>query len=91
MRPDLTRSARLPLRQPQPTIPPMTDDKAKVGAALRFLASGGWTDEDPDALIELVKQAQTLADMVLADERVSAEFRTAAEAFLARLRSDTYR
>jgi hypothetical protein len=38
-----------------------------------------------------VKQAQTLADMVLADERVSAELRTAAEVFLARLRSDTYR
>jgi hypothetical protein len=29
--------------------------------------------------------------MIIADERVSAELRTAAEAFLARLRSDTHR
>jgi hypothetical protein len=64
--------------------------KDGIGAGLRFLASGGWTDEDPDALADLVRQAHKLASMVLADGSASTELHAAATLFLAQLEDDTY-
>jgi hypothetical protein len=61
----------------------------KVGAALRFLASGGMADEDPDVIAELLTIAHRLADQVLADPATSADVRATAREFLDRLSTDT--
>ena len=66
----------------------MNRTSAKVGAVLRFLASGGWADQDPDVLADLVKQAHQLATVVAADEAASSEARTLARAFLEQLDAD---
>ncbi len=67
----------------------MPDRKAKAGAAMRFLASGGWADQDPDVIADLLKQAQELASLVAADEKSSSEVRTMARGLLDRLEADT--
>jgi hypothetical protein len=64
--------------------------KDGIGKALRLLASGGWADEDPDVLADLVRQGHQLASMVMADDSVSAELRTAAQVFLAQFAEDTF-
>lgn len=69
---------------------PMTEGSDKIGSALRFLASGGWADEDPDVALELLRQAHQLADRVIADDGAAPATREAAQAFLEQLQSDTF-
>jgi hypothetical protein len=59
------------------------------GRVVRLIASGGWADQDPDVVAELLEVAQTMATLVLADGGASADLRAVAEDFLDRLRSDT--
>jgi hypothetical protein len=69
---------------------PMNETKQNVGRMLRFVASEGWADQDPDVVAELLDMAHEMATLILADEGTSAEVRAAARGFLDRLRSDTY-
>jgi hypothetical protein len=66
------------------------DAKKKVGKALRFIASGGMADADPDVVADLLQQAHEMAALILADESASNELRSLAEAFVERLGADTY-
>jgi hypothetical protein len=66
----------------------MADGKGKVGASLRFLASDGWADQDPDVVRELLTLARELATQVVDDENASAETRSRAQTLLERLASD---
>ncbi|MDB5063824.1 MAG: hypothetical protein JWM18_258 [Chloroflexi bacterium] len=59
------------------------------GRVVRLIASGGWADQDPDVVAELLEVAQTMATLVLADGGASDDLRAVAEGFLDRLRSDT--
>jgi hypothetical protein len=68
----------------------MSETKKKVGRVLRLIASGGWADQDPDIVAELLEAAHDMAARVVADEGASAEVRSVAQDFLDRLRSDTY-
>jgi hypothetical protein len=68
----------------------MSETKKNVGRVLRLIASGGWAEQDPDIVAELLDAAHDLATLVIADEGASAEVRSAAADFLDRLRSDTY-
>ena len=69
----------------------MREGKTKSGSILRFLASGGWADQDPDIMAELLEQAHELATLVAADEGASNETRDRARRFLAQLEADTLR
>jgi hypothetical protein len=68
----------------------MTETKDKVGSLLRFLASSGMADEDPDIVRELLTKAHDLATAILSDPAVSPTLRADANAFLEELRLDTY-
>ncbi|HEY2703034.1 MAG TPA: hypothetical protein VGL20_05025 [Candidatus Dormibacteraeota bacterium] len=68
----------------------MSELKDKVGRALRLIGSGGWADEDPEVVAELLVLARQLADLVVADTAASVEAQAVAEDLLERLRSDTY-
>jgi hypothetical protein len=68
----------------------MSDLKNKIGSALRFVGSQGWADEDAQVVSEILEQARTLAELVLADASASSKARSTAEDLLDRLRSDTY-
>lgn len=68
----------------------MTEPDHDVRRALRFIASGGWADEDPETVAELLEQASRMATLILADAEASAQLRAAAQDFLDRLRSDTF-
>jgi hypothetical protein len=68
----------------------MSDTKASVGRVLRFIASGGMADEDPDVVAELLTTAHQMAEMIIADSSSSPELRRTAEAFLEQLGSDTF-
>ena len=63
---------------------------SKSGSALRFIASGGMADEDPDAVRELVTEAHALATAILSDPGASSALRSKAAVFLEDLRDDTY-
>jgi hypothetical protein len=65
-------------------------EKSKFGGFLRFIASEGWADEDAEVVRELLEAARKLAELVVADDRSSAEARAVASDLLDRLRSDTY-
>lgn len=67
----------------------MSEGKATSGAILRFLASGGWADQDPDVMADLLKQAHELATLVAADENASTEARDMARALLDQFDADT--
>ena len=67
----------------------MAGGKTDLSGAVRFLASGGWADQDPDVLADLLREARELASVVIADESSSSEARTMARSLLARLESDT--
>jgi hypothetical protein len=67
----------------------MSDTKRQMGRALRFVASGGWTTEDPDVMPELLDHAEELARAVVADGATSPDVRALAEEFLERLKLDT--
>ncbi len=62
----------------------------RVGKVLRFIASGGMADEDPDIVAELLLQAHQMADLVMRDESASPELRGVAGDFLEQLSSDTF-
>jgi hypothetical protein len=66
----------------------MSGTKRQVGRAIRFVASGGWSTEDPDVMAELLERAERLAQQVLADKGASPEVRASAEEFLERLKLD---
>ncbi|HEY6468862.1 MAG TPA: hypothetical protein VI434_03765 [Candidatus Dormibacteraeota bacterium] len=66
----------------------MTDNKAQIGRALRFVASGGWTTEDPDVMAELLDRAEAMAKAVVADSDASSDVRALAQDFLDRLKLD---
>jgi hypothetical protein len=66
----------------------VTDNKAQIGRALRFVASGGWTTEDPDVMAELLARAEAMATAVVADSRSSGEVRALAQDFLDRMQID---
>jgi hypothetical protein len=66
----------------------VSDTKRQVGRAIRFVASGGWSTEDPDVMAELLERAERLAQQVVADEGNSPEVRASAEEFLERLKLD---
>jgi hypothetical protein len=55
---------------------------------MRFLASGGWADQDPDVLGDLLRQAQALASVVATDENASSGARAMARRFLSQLEAD---
>ena len=67
----------------------MTEGKDKVGAALRFLASGGYADQDSDVVDGLLRDARELASTVVTDPNSSSETQTMARNFLKRLEEDT--
>jgi hypothetical protein len=69
-------------------LTPMSDTKHTVGRALRFVASGGWTTEDPDVMAELLGHAERLARAVVHDPGAAAEVRDLAQEFLTRLELD---
>jgi hypothetical protein len=69
----------------------MTDNKAQIGRALRFVASRGWTTEDPDLLAELLARAEAMATEVVADSGASSEVRDLAQDFLDRMKLDLSR
>jgi hypothetical protein len=56
---------------------------------MRFLASGGWADQDPDVVADLIRDAQELASVVAADENSSSDARAMAQQFLSRLDAAT--
>jgi hypothetical protein len=66
----------------------MADNKAQIGRALRFVASGGWTTEDPDVMAELLQRAEALALAVAADPLASSDVRELAQDFLDRVKLD---
>jgi hypothetical protein len=66
----------------------MTDKKAQMGRALRFVASGGWSTEDPDVMAELLARAEAMATAVVADPNASPEIRALAKDFLDRMKLD---
>jgi hypothetical protein len=68
----------------------MGDSKAGVGRVLRFIASGGMANEDPDVVAELLTTANQMAEMAIADPTSSPELRRTAEAFLEQLASNTF-
>jgi hypothetical protein len=68
---------------------PINETKQNVGRMMRFIASAGWADQDPDVVAGLLETARDMATLVLADEGTSAEVRAVAQDFLDRLRSDT--
>lgn len=68
----------------------MTEAHDKVGALLRFIASGGMAEEDPDVVRELLMSAHHLAAAVIADPNASPSLRDEARAFLESLRVETY-
>ncbi|MBV8195092.1 MAG: hypothetical protein JOY80_06135, partial [Candidatus Dormibacteraeota bacterium] len=68
----------------------MSKDNATIGSVLRFLASGGMADEDPDVVRELLTNAHGLAKAVLDDPGASPALRAKATAFLDELRSDAF-
>ena len=65
--------------------------KDTIGQTLRFLASGGMADEDPEVVSDLLTRAHDLATAILADSASSPALRTKAQVFLEILRSDAYR
>lgn len=67
----------------------MVEGKKKVGAALRFLASGGHAEQDPDMVAELLRDARELASAVVTDENSSSDTQTMARNLLERLQQDT--
>jgi uncharacterized heparinase superfamily protein len=66
----------------------MTDNKTQIGRALRFVASGGWSTEDPDVMAELLARAEAMATAVVADVSSSSEIRALAQDFLDQMRLD---
>lgn len=66
----------------------MADNKAQIGRAMRFVASGGWTTEDPDVMAELLQRAEALALAVAADPLASSDVRELAQDFLDRVKLD---
>lgn len=68
----------------------MSESTDKVGSLLRFLASGGMADEDPEVVRELLTRAHDLATATLSDPSSSAILRSKAWAFLEELRLDAY-
>jgi hypothetical protein len=66
----------------------MSDTKHQVGRAIRFVASGGWSTEDPDVMAELLQRAERLAQQVVADAGVAPEVRSSAEELLERTKLD---
>jgi hypothetical protein len=68
----------------------MGDSKVRVGRVLRFIASGGMANEDPDVVAELLTTAHQMAEMVVADPTSSPELRRIAETLLEQLASDTF-
>ena len=66
----------------------VSDTKQQVGRAIRFVASGGWSIEDPDVMAELLERAERMAQQVVADETASPEVRASAEEFLERMKLD---
>jgi hypothetical protein len=65
------------------------NNRDRVGTILRTLASGGWADQDPDVLRDLLVQAEKLADLVVTGQGSSADAERTARAFLAQLSTDT--
>ncbi len=68
----------------------MTDDGAKASRVMRFLASGGYADQDTDVVAALLARAQALAEGVVSDHGASADTRAAARYFLDELSSETF-
>ena len=68
----------------------MGEQRRNAGRVLRFLVSGGWTDEDAEVVRELLAEAQRMATLVVADEGASAEVRARAQDFLDQLSSDMF-
>jgi hypothetical protein len=66
----------------------MSDNKAQIGRALRFVASGGWTTEDPDVMAELLARAEAMAAEAVGDSGASPEVRAMAQDFLDRMKLD---
>jgi hypothetical protein len=69
----------------------MAENKAQIGRALRFVASGGWTTEDPDVMAELLERAEAMAKAVVTDSDASSGVRALAQDFLDRLKLDLSR
>ena len=91
----MSRAARRKRSPPARSLPPRHEDAVStahdhVGRVLRFLASGGMADEDPDVVRELLETAHRMASAVLADSAASADSKRAADEFLAQLSSDTF-
>jgi hypothetical protein len=68
----------------------MTENEPTGGRLLRFLASDGMANEDPDVIKELLVRAHRMANLVLEDDRASAELRAEAQAFLDQLKTDAF-
>ncbi len=68
----------------------MAEKESKLGGLFRFLASDGMASEDPDVVKELLVRAHRMANLILEDDRGSAELRTEAQAFLDQLKADAF-
>ena len=68
----------------------MAENESTRGKLMRFLASDGMANEDPDVVRDLLVRAHRMANLVLEDDRASVELRDEAQAFLDQLNSDTF-
>ncbi|HWF58138.1 MAG TPA: hypothetical protein VG520_07285 [Candidatus Dormibacteraeota bacterium] len=68
----------------------MSDEGAKVSRVMRFLASGGYADQDADVVAALLARAQALAEAVVSDQGASGDTRAAARSLLEELSSETF-
>lgn len=69
-------------------LEPVPGTRSQVDRAIRFVASGGWSTEDPDVIGELLDRAERMARQVVADDSASPEVRASAEEFLERMKLD---
>jgi hypothetical protein len=68
----------------------MAENEPTRGRLLRFLASDGMANEDPDVIKELLVRAHRMAYLVVEDNHASAELRAEAQAFLDQLKADAF-
>lgn len=68
----------------------MASSSHRAGKVMRFIASEGMAEQDPDVVANLLTMAHRLAELVIADDSSSPEVRRTAEVFLEQLASDTF-
>lgn len=68
----------------------MTSSRRRIGSVLRFMASGGYAEEDSVIVSEVVQAARGLAAKVLSDPGCSQDTRDTARELLEEIDADSY-